>query len=384
MQHFGDLLSDLYRASILFSILLMLIFVVLMFQKKFRQIPAVYWGVLSFVLVVHFLVVALYEYDIIENLSMFLLVIGSVRALVIPLLYLTFNSHINKDYTWNFPKLKFFLPAVPLYLAFLVILFMPEKGDLFWESSSVPRYFFLIAQLYICVAFVYISKRNFTQIKRATSSETIVGYKGIKQNSPLIGYLRFISLIMLLHATLIFLQLLNHLIYGAMVWNLIDQMEQFFWLLIGLVFVYKFVSYPVSLYQFELKNQEIPSEKYKGEMLDPEQIKPIIKRLNEYMLEEKPFLDPNYSISQLSQEMEISSRELSKLMNQYLNQNFHDYINNFRIEEFKRLVKDPGNSKFSILSLSMDSGFRSKSTFNTAFKKFTGTTPSRYCKSIKG
>jgi AraC-like DNA-binding protein len=362
----------------------MLVFVVLIMQKKFRQIPAVYWGILSFVLVIHFLVVALYEYAIIEKLSMFLLMIGGIRALVIPLLYLTFNSHINKDYTWNFPKLKFFLPAVPLYVAFIVILILPNKGDLFWESSPVPRYFFLIAQLYIGVAFFYISKRNFAQVKSATASERNEGYQGIKQNSPLVGYLRFISLVMLLHGILILMQLFNHLIYGAMVWTLIDQMEQFFWLLIGLVFVYKFVSYPVSLYQFELKNQEIPSEKYKGEMLDPEQIKPIIKRLNEYMLEEKPFLDPNYSISQLSQEMEISSRELSKLMNQYLNQNFHDYINNFRIEEFKRLVKDPGNSKFSILSLSMDSGFRSKSTFNTAFKKFTGTTPSRYCKSIKG
>jgi len=149
----------------------MLVFVVLIMQKKFRQIPAVYWGILSFVLVIHFLVVALYEYAIIEKLSMFLLMIGGIRALVIPLLYLTFNSHINKDYTWNFPKLKFFLPAVPLYVAFIVILILPNKGDLFWESSPVPRYFFLIAQLYIGVAFFYISKRNFAQVKSATASE---------------------------------------------------------------------------------------------------------------------------------------------------------------------------------------------------------------------
>ena len=108
----------------------------------------------------------------------------------------------------------------------------------------------------------------------------------------------------------------------------------------------------------------------------------MIKKINDFMLEEKPFLDSNYSINQLSKEVGISSRELSKLLNQYLSQNFHDYINNFRIEEFKNLVKDAKNSKFSILSISMDAGFRSKSTFNTAFKKFTGITPSQYYKSV--
>ena len=98
------------------------------------------------------------------------------------------------------------------------------------------------------------------------------------------------------------------------------------------------------------------------------------------MLEEKPFLNSDYSITQLSKEVGIPSRELSKVVNQYLNQNFSDYINNFRVEEFKRLVQDPENRKFSILSMAMEAGFRSKSTFNTAFKKFTGKTPSEYCK----
>ena len=167
-----------------------------------------------------------------------------------------------------------------------------------------------------------------------------------------------------------------------MSWTVADELELYFWLLLGLIFVFKFISYPVSLFQFDLENQAIPREKYQGEMMTIEQAQKMIKIINNFMLEEKPFLDSNYTINQLSKEVGISSRELSKLLNQYLSQNFNDYINNFRIEEFKKLIKDAKNSKFSILSISMDAGFRSKSTFNTAFKKFTGITPSQYYKSV--
>ncbi len=191
------------------------------------------------------------------------------------------------------------------------------------------------------------------------------------------------SFMFISHAILILYQLINHLIYGSMSWTIADKLEQYFWLLIGLIFVYKFISYPASLFQFDLENQAIPREKYQGEMMNIKEAKPMIKMLNDYMLEEKPYLDSHYSIIQLSKEVGISSRELSKLLNQYLNQNFHDYINNFRVEEFKRLVQDSENSKFSILSISMDAGFRSKSTFNSAFKKFTGITPSQYSKKCK-
>ena len=116
-----------------------------------------------------------------------------------------------------------------------------------------------------------------------------------------------------------------------MSWELADQLEQYFWLIIGLIFVYKFISYPVSLFQVELQKHEIPREKYQGEMMDIDQAQAMIKNINTYMLKEKPFLNMDYSIKTLSNEIGIPSRELSKLMNQYLNQNFHDFINNYRV-----------------------------------------------------
>lgn len=375
--------SDLYRASILFSVLLMLIFVVITFQKKFHRIPAIYWGISSFILVGHFLFFALWEYKIIKNLSVLLVIVGSLRVLVVPLLYLSFNSYLKNSYSWSNQNLKLFLPSVSLYAFFIPILIIASfKNENFWEDSIIPRVYFFSGQLYICLALFHISMKNFLEIKKAPQSSTIPGYGGILKNSPLIGYVKYMSFFFIGHAILILFQLINHLIYGLMSWTLADKLEQYFWLLIGLIFVYKFISYPASLYQFELKNQEIPSEKYQGEMMNLDEAQLMIKKINEYMLEEKPFLYSHYSITQLSTETGIPSRELSKVMNQFLNQNFHDYINNFRVEEFKSLVKNPENQKYSILSLSMDAGFQSKSTFNAAFKKFTGKTPSQYCKNI--
>ena len=76
--------------------------------------------------------------------------------------------------------------------------------------------------------------------------------------------------------------------------------------------------------------------------------------------------------------MHLPGYIISEVLNGLLKQNFFDYINNYRIEEFKRLASMPENSKETNLSLAFVSGFNSKTAFNTAFKKFTGHTPSQF------
>ena len=373
--------SDLYRASILFSVILMLIFVIMLFQKKFRRIPAIYWGIQSFIMIVHFLFFAFWEYNVIEKLSVFLVIIASLRPLVMPFLFLAFTSHHKMDYAWNRSKMKVFYPILPLYFLVIPTVFLASIGnEFYWTGSVIPRLYFLSSQLIIGASIIYISIINIIEVKKAPEPGAIPGYIGVLKNSPLIGYMKYMSFFLLIHAVLIIIQLVSHAIYGIMSWELADQLEQYFWLIIGLIFVYKFISYPVILFQVELQKHAIPKEKYQGEMMDIDQAQAMIKNINAYMLKEKPFLNMDYSIKTLSNEIGIPSRELSKLMNQYLNQNFHDFINNYRVEEFKRLVQDPESRKYSILSLAMEAGFRSKSTFNTAFKKFAGETPSEYCK----
>ena len=108
-----------------------------------------------------------------------------------------------------------------------------------------------------------------------------------------------------------------------------------------------------------------------------------IERIMTYMLEDEPFLDPSLTVKSLSEKINMPHRELSVLINQELGQHFFDFVNSYRIEKAKSILKDNTNTKLTILEILYEVGFNSKSSFNTAFKKHTGQTPTAFRKSQK-
>jgi len=104
----------------------------------------------------------------------------------------------------------------------------------------------------------------------------------------------------------------------------------------------------------------------------------FVHQLLAFMNSEKPYLDPDINLARLSRKLNHSPEYLSGIINTRLNKNFFDFINHYRIEEFKRLCKDPENKKLTLISLAYDSGFNSKATFNRVFKKEMNCTPSEY------
>jgi AraC-like DNA-binding protein len=96
---------------------------------------------------------------------------------------------------------------------------------------------------------------------------------------------------------------------------------------------------------------------------------------------EKPYLNPKLTLIELSKMLDMSSNNMSQLINQYENVNFYDFINKYRVEEFIERVKS--NNKFSFLAIAFDSGFNSKSSFNSVFKKIKSVTPSQYLAGLK-
>lgn len=101
-------------------------------------------------------------------------------------------------------------------------------------------------------------------------------------------------------------------------------------------------------------------------------------KLKKFMAEEKPFLDPSLTIQDVSRQIKIPVRDLSVLINHQLGQHFYDFINSYRIRYAMNLLKDPAKTKLTILEILYEVGFNSKSSFNTAFKKHTGSTPTEY------
>jgi AraC-like DNA-binding protein len=103
--------------------------------------------------------------------------------------------------------------------------------------------------------------------------------------------------------------------------------------------------------------------------------------LLELMTSDEPYLNPKLTLSELAQSLSMSNNHLSQVINQYEEMNFHDFVNKYRVEEFIR--KAQSNNSFGLLGHAYDSGFNSKSTFNSVFKKFKSTTPSQYIAALK-
>lgn len=101
-------------------------------------------------------------------------------------------------------------------------------------------------------------------------------------------------------------------------------------------------------------------------------------KLEEYMNKEEAFLNSSLTIFDLAKGLNITSIELSLFLNKELHKNFFDYINEYRIEKAKQILQDPDKKSLTILEILYEVGFNSKSSFNTAFKKFTKKTPTQY------
>ncbi|MEW6999309.1 helix-turn-helix domain-containing protein [Colwelliaceae bacterium BS250] len=106
----------------------------------------------------------------------------------------------------------------------------------------------------------------------------------------------------------------------------------------------------------------------------------LIAKLERYMLRNKPYLDPCLSIDSLAKKIEVSSNELSLLINRKIGQHFFDFVNTHRVNFAAEMLSDKNNQKKTVMEILYEAGFNSKSSFNTAFKKHKNVTPSQFRK----
>ncbi len=105
------------------------------------------------------------------------------------------------------------------------------------------------------------------------------------------------------------------------------------------------------------------------------------KSLEEYMLESKAYLNSNLSLKQLASDLITNQTYLSLLLNKVYKSSFNDYINKLRVEEACRLLKKSDKDKLDMDQVWQVSGFNSRATFYSSFRKFTGLGPVGYQKS---
>ena len=140
---------------------------------------------------------------------------------------------------------------------------------------------------------------------------------------------------------------------------------------------------PILLAYFAIGRQEIfrsipRFRKYEGSLLSAEEVATLQFRLEQLMAAEKPYLKPGLTLADLSDKIGCAPRELSRVINERFEQNFFDYVNGYRIQEFKRIAGHDRYRNQTVLAIAYDVGFNSKTAFYAAFRKLSDESPGDY------
>jgi len=311
-----------------------------------------------------------------ENISTFLQLLIYLAA---PALYLHIKTSLFSDYKL---KVKDFLHTVPFLFTLVVVISLmimeitqgnvPERTERFF---GIIFYAVLYLQIYF---YLYLSYRQLKKHKviffENYSSSNTQRYAYITNLILLVAILFSLSMVNIFTRWLYNFESFAFISYVV----IITVLVLFCWLIIiGLrspeLFVDATEAQPSvkKLVKLGESNSSLKSESENNK---------LVKKLNAYMKDEEPFLDASLTLHVLAQQTNISSRELSILINHHLNKHFFDFVNEYRIEKAMELLTNPDHKNFTVLEILYEVGFNSKSSFNTAFKKHTGLTPTQYRK----
>ncbi|MDR4950875.1 helix-turn-helix domain-containing protein [Chryseobacterium sp. ES2] len=279
--------------------------------------------------------------------------------------YFSVLFYTNPSFTFKLTAVKFLiLPA-----AFLICLVLIKLG--YAKPFEYLSIILILIQALFYTALSYITIRKHQKKIQQFSSNT----EGINLN-----WLEYIILVLLI----------VNIIY--VIYNLFYDPKSlnFFINTVFLSVIYCVGYYSLKqkeIYPLEEKQrQELISidedsdqEEVKRKLISDEELLKIKTSLEGIMEVQKPYLDSELNLIRLAEMLSVSTHHLSYVINTGFGKNFFQYVNEYRVDYAKKLLKEP-NSKLSILGIAYESGFNSKTSFNTTFKKVTGQTPSEFKK----
>jgi AraC-like DNA-binding protein len=292
-----------------------------------------------------------------------------------PMLFFYTRSLTKDDFRFATADLVHFVPFLGVTIGFQIFYHAQSAVYQKFIQSSIykqdlpPQFYFILTLVYAHVFIYILVSFRLIQIfgDRIRQKFSAIGKINLDWLSFMLGFFSFVLIFSFFYT---FLPLTS--MRGLMDAGLVVIMG-FTFLFVNLI-VIRALNQP----QIFLSEQIAEKGKYAASTLPDHQKQQMQKTLNGVMNDKKMFLDPDLTLDQLAEVVQTSPRKLSQVINELFQQNFFDYINSLRIEHAKHIITSVADQKLTVLEIMYQSGFNSKSSFNTLFKKKTGITPSEF------
>ncbi|MEM9650355.1 MAG: helix-turn-helix domain-containing protein [Bacteroidota bacterium] len=284
-----------------------------------------------------------------------------------PMIWFYVKSLVQYPFTWKTKYWYHFVPSAFFFLYTSVLLVAPESvKQQFMFSPFEVRFSHLEQILSVTLGLIY----SFLSIHMLMSWKGKNPTRNAKLSKWVSRFLYGMVLLLLSWATIVFL---NFWMYD---FGVATVSYNPLWLIFGLSILWlgiEIFSKP-KLFLWNIKR-----ELYRGsKLMNTEDLAVFKDKLDHLMKNQKLYLNTNLSLDLLAEELGISAKQLSATLNKTLGKSFYDLINQYRVNEVKLRLKDPNQRKLTIEAIANQSGYKSKSSFNKAFKKQTGMTPREF------
>lgn len=292
-----------------------------------------------------------------------LLTVFSIRIAKHLLVY--FNKEIHSGYhiIW-FACLALVGPL--LYFLILSILSIKVKNRIVQFLHFIPALIFAFC-IYVFSFEMLVYYCIITEIVVYVIISSIVLYKSAQSDSNVSIERKIFALIVLLF------------VLGVLIIHLVSIFFHVSFFVIEAVY-FSLAVYVIALarLKFIVKPNNRIKNKQKANSLSDYELELYKTKIINYLESNNPYLNSDITLPQVASELNITHHFLSKVINEVFKLNFNDFINSYRIDHAKVLLKAKEFENYKISTIASESGFSSISAFNAAFKRFTKTTPSQY------
>lgn len=303
-------------------------------------------------------------------------------VVIAPLIYMYFISLVDAKFHFSRKQIIHFIPFILLQSYLCFIYFSLVGTSDFVEKDRIANSLFFnpvkdleshAAPLSVIV-YLFLSFKKLKKYKRwlanVTSDSTFPDFKWLQ---------RLLLLSLVIGVFLVF----NYSAELFFNFNSITNLHWSIFSLLGAFSVYYIgvVGYQQPNYELGVQDDVLDlsiKEKAKRAMLPSQKSNEIEQVIRHALEEEKVYLHPTLNIQELSRKLSIPQQEVSQVINARFNKKFRDLINEYRVEEVKKMLNNEKMAHMSILGVALECGFNSEATFYRIFKKSTGFSPKEY------